>query len=252
MKTKTLLALFFTVCVALGCIGSKEGPPGPQGEQGEPGPAGPPGEAGPPGATGSQGPAGASGPQGPQGDSGPAGAQGEVGPVGPASFQSGARLKAKWFVAGDGARHFSHWFDTQLGIPCMFVRTTDGVLRCVQNRFAKTDIFWFDDQCTQRAVHILEAELCAPPAYVNIPLPPVLYNCEALDEAHTFDSAAYFQPHLVSEVDTYQVVGCTNVGPVYKQDVQLGCVPTGTFYPRCGIVPVSPELFEAATVQDGP
>jgi hypothetical protein len=44
---------------------------------------------------------------------------------------SGSRLRAMFHDGGGGARLFRGWFDTELRIPCGFVRTRNGQMRCL-------------------------------------------------------------------------------------------------------------------------
>ena len=47
-----------------------------------------------------------------------------------ATQRDGTRLKAGWYVAPDGKRSFDSFYDTELGVPCRFVRAMDGEFRC--------------------------------------------------------------------------------------------------------------------------
>jgi hypothetical protein len=77
---------------------------------------------------------------------------------------SGARLKARWWVAPDGRRLFAGWFDSQLATNCSFVVATDGVLRCLPDRVVQLtpSLEYADGGCT---MPVVEAGRTAPNVY---------------------------------------------------------------------------------------
>lgn len=89
------------------------------------------GAAGAAGATGEQGPPGPEGPAGPPGPMGKPGPAGEPGPPGEAGFTSGSRLRARTLTAADGARQSAGWYDSELGLECQPVISSDGRQRCI-------------------------------------------------------------------------------------------------------------------------
>ncbi len=53
-----------------------------------------------------------------------------------AGVVSGSRLRAKFIDAGEGTLRFTGWFDTELGLPCVFKRTRGGPMRCLPGPLA--------------------------------------------------------------------------------------------------------------------
>lgn len=77
---------------------------------------------------------------------------------------SGARLKAKYYAAEDGAVYAAGaWFDSQLGVNCGFAETTDGKLRCVPFGDSATVYGDFADAACQQRV----AQSCGSPKYAS-------------------------------------------------------------------------------------
>ena len=66
------------------------------------------------------------------------------------AYESGARLKARWYVGADGTRQFIGWSDTQLGGgECYFTDSGDGTLRCIPLASAYTTAHFADAECEQ-------------------------------------------------------------------------------------------------------
>jgi hypothetical protein len=64
--------------------------------------------------------------------------------------QSGSRLEARYWDAGDNARAFQTWFDRQLGTECHFDLATDGRFRCLPLESSDVSFRAFADAaCTQ-------------------------------------------------------------------------------------------------------
>jgi hypothetical protein len=66
---------------------------------------------------------------------------------------SGSRLKARRYVADDGARsdQIGHWYDSARKEDCAFRRASDGAIRCIP-MLTYALSFYADDQCTQQIV----------------------------------------------------------------------------------------------------
>ena len=82
-------------------------------------------------------------------------------------FTSGSRLKAKWWVASDGADAFETWHDAQLGTDCFFSMAGDNTLRCLPYDVLYVNGEFADSSCTKPIV--IDAPSCpaAPPAYLG-------------------------------------------------------------------------------------
>jgi hypothetical protein len=81
------------------------------------------------------------------------------GPEGQASAAenaSGSRLKAKRYVASDGATQFRGWYDSERKEDCAILPTCNGGLRCVPNSLAALGYF-SDSACTKKAASITTA-----------------------------------------------------------------------------------------------
>jgi len=78
---------------------------------------------------------------------------------------SGSRLRARFYDGGGGALLLRDWFDTELGIPCRFVRTRAGPTRCLP----VTTTLFLDSTCAMPVLH----EACSdpPPPYVTLMTP---------------------------------------------------------------------------------
>ena len=121
MIQTSVVVCFSTVLAGCGVLGAQQGTPGAQGVQGDRGADGPPG---PPGFA-----------------SVPA-------------TESGERIKARYLVSDDGARTPMGWTDADTGLPCEFVRATDGADRCLPAvvRRDPLRVFYNDDSCAGPAV----------------------------------------------------------------------------------------------------
>lgn len=74
--------------------------------------------------------------------------------------ESGSRLKARWYVADDGARQpVFQWFDSARNEECTFQRATDGVMRCMPTG-AGLSSYYSNANCTQRVAALLAALAC--------------------------------------------------------------------------------------------
>lgn len=67
--------------------------------------------------------------------------------------KDGSRLKARYYVADDGARQFAGWFDTQRGEECTFQLAGDGKRRCLPTPQTLGTLSYYQDaECTQPIV----------------------------------------------------------------------------------------------------
>lgn len=110
------------------------------------------------------------GPMGPEGPAGPAGVKGPPGPQGDPGSDSrpGSRLKRQYRISEDGGRAFDSWYDTELGMPCVWEFATDGSERCfpVDFRAANVTIVYLDSECLQPVALIEEGDCgTIPPAF---------------------------------------------------------------------------------------
>lgn len=63
--------------------------------------------------------------------------------------KDGTRLKARYYVAEDGARQFAGWYDTQRGEDCAFQIASDGKRRCLPAARVNGGTYYADSACTQ-------------------------------------------------------------------------------------------------------
>jgi hypothetical protein len=78
----------------------------------------------------------------------------------PGGTESGSRLKARRYVATDGATQFVGWWDSERKENCGFARATDSKLRCLPVAVAAS--YFSDPGCTKPA-----ALACEPPKYMG-------------------------------------------------------------------------------------
>jgi hypothetical protein len=46
-------------------------------------------------------------------------------------YQSGSRLKAKYYAGSDGSKEFVGWYDSMLSLDCIFLQASDNTTRCL-------------------------------------------------------------------------------------------------------------------------
>ena len=63
--------------------------------------------------------------------------------------KDGTRLKARYYVADDGARQFAGWYDTLRGEECSFQMAADGKRRCMPAATVTGGTYYADAACTQ-------------------------------------------------------------------------------------------------------
>jgi hypothetical protein len=80
---------------------------------------------------------------------------------------SGTRLRARYYVATDGARQFAGWQDTQRNEACnFFYLAGDGKRRCMPTGTATLSGRFVDSACT--IALLIASKGCAPPKYSTI------------------------------------------------------------------------------------
>ncbi|MBI3201097.1 MAG: hypothetical protein HYZ29_06085 [Myxococcales bacterium] len=77
--------------------------------------------------------------------------------------QSGTRLRARRYVATDGASQFVGWHDSQRKEDCQFMTTAEGKLRCVPTAMIGEIGSYFPDATCSNSLFLSTA--CAPPKY---------------------------------------------------------------------------------------
>lgn len=82
----------------------------------------------------------------------------------PSLFQSGTRLQAAYRDGGPGARLFTAWQDTELGMDCFVRQIEPGRWACLPTYLAS--IVYLDEACTQPAFQWESCGSKAPGAYV--------------------------------------------------------------------------------------
>jgi hypothetical protein len=66
-------------------------------------------------------------------------------------YQSGTRMKMRVGTSLDGAKEFKGWYDSQLGINCVFRKLATGQTRCIPELTSLNDRWYSDNNCTARA-----------------------------------------------------------------------------------------------------
>lgn len=73
-------------------------------------------------------------------------------------YQSGTRMKMRVGTSLDGAKEFKGWYDSQLGINCVFRKMTSGLTRCIPELTSLNDRWYSDANCTVRAAVLPEED----------------------------------------------------------------------------------------------
>jgi hypothetical protein len=140
---------------------------------------------------------------------------------------SGTRLKAAYYVGGDGAKQFAHWVDSaRSNETCSFQTASDGVLRCLpQVVYAQ---FYSDAKCTQPIYQV--ASGCKPPTAYAMP-----YDVTTCSELAPRDLYPFTAPVTLSGVYYGSAGSCTAQGA------------SGTYYGTGAAIPAS--SFQSAQLQ---
>lgn len=70
--------------------------------------------------------------------------------------ENGTRLKARYYVAADGARQFAlGWYDSERNENCAFQRASDGVMRCLPESTSAVTSYFLDSACTEAVAGLL-------------------------------------------------------------------------------------------------
>jgi hypothetical protein len=126
--------------------------------------------------------------------------------------ESGARLKARWYVSSDGARQWAfNWFDSALNTECSFVPGSDGVRRCIPTS-AGVVVYYLDANCSQRIFATL-ASSCTAPKYMG---EIVTADCES--RYRLSEPGALIQPtDIYSKSGETCVVSAVSASFVYRR-----------------------------------
>jgi len=73
-------------------------------------------------------------------------------------YQSGSRMKMRIGTSLDGAKEFRGWYDSQLGINCVFRKLTTGQIRCIPELTSLNDRWYSDAVCSTRAAVLPEED----------------------------------------------------------------------------------------------
>jgi hypothetical protein len=79
-------------------------------------------------------------------------------------YQSGSRLKAKYYAGADGSKEFIGWHDSLMNNDCSFRTAADGMVRCLPTS-ASGGVYWGNAQCTQLLAAVPIG--CPQPTYVT-------------------------------------------------------------------------------------
>jgi hypothetical protein len=99
--------------------------------------------------------------------------------------ESGARIKARWYLGEDGSREFLGWFDAELGTDCRFDRARDGVLRCLPSAGATP--MYSNADCTSDILFSVALDACEnQPPTVGIVVGSIVANGCAVNQYRYF------------------------------------------------------------------
>jgi hypothetical protein len=169
--------------------------------------------------------------------SGPGGAPGAL-------YRSGTRLRARVTDAGDGARRFDGWYDTQLETPCTFLLAADGVQRCLPTAgIVVGPPYYLDAACSVPVTDYVDPNAEAPFLATAGPLVP---GAPAGCGADLLATAAYDQ-YLV---DAWRVgAEQPNAGALFFRDDAGACnqsrVSSGPVHP---LEPIAAAQLVEATM----
>lgn len=89
------------------------------------------------------------------------------------AFRSGARLRAEVLADAAGTRAFSRWLDSELGLTCQFLRSSDGEVRCLPaaalgySAYREPTVAFADPECTRELGFVIDGAKF----WVGYPLP---------------------------------------------------------------------------------
>ncbi|MDY0059881.1 MAG: hypothetical protein RBU45_08735 [Myxococcota bacterium] len=112
-----------------------------------------------------------------------------------ALYKSGTRLKAIVGRTPDGSQAWLGWWDSELGIECIFMATSDGKERCLPaNQYYIA--YFSDENCYNLIVpFFLVNAQCKPPKYLGLSLPNE--NGCGISVGHVYISAEQFVGDVV-------------------------------------------------------
>ncbi len=125
-------------------------------------------------------------------------------------FESGSRLKAQTLVGQDGSRSPTGWYDSEMGVACVFRKASDGQTRCLPN--GPTIIYYSDDTCATPMV----VATCAPGGHALL-----------IEDSCTGAARVFPIGGSISPANAYVKVGasCTNVvdpaPPIYSVGAEI-------------------------------
>ena len=108
-------------------------------------------------------------------------------------YQSGSRLRAKYYLGDDGSKQFWNWYDNKLNIDCSFVMAADGKTRCLPYQGASSYTYFSDSNCS---TPLAIADCSSPGAYV-ITLQTVGSGCTQSNQYHVFPIGGAFSGSTV-------------------------------------------------------
>jgi hypothetical protein len=154
------------------------------------------------------------------------GGEAAPGPIPPGAV-SGSRLRAMFHDGGGGALVFRGWFDSELGVQCVFTRTRSGQMRCLP------------------ATHtVLRDSTCAMPVWS---MPASLTDCYATLPRYVTAMGMGIGGDVYELGEPYPgAVRTTGMG------ICLGDVPRGSGSYYGAGVEVAPERFVAAAIRFAP
>lgn len=119
--------------------------------------------------------------------------------------ESGTRLKARWYVAEDGTRHWAfNWFDSERNEDCSFQPAADGVLRCLPT-YPSVGALYSDPACTQVVVSDIN---CALQTGAPLALSSAVYDTQACGGSIARYDVRYFGAgSLVQPSELWQIGG---------------------------------------------
>lgn len=100
----------------------------------------------------------------------------EQGP--PAGWESGSRLRARYYDGGDGSRAYVGFYDTALQVNCSPLKATDGVTRCLPASASVAKLY-SDPSCSAPILGFI-GTCSAPPSMVSL-TDTSSSNCGAAD-----------------------------------------------------------------------
>jgi hypothetical protein len=126
-------------------------------------------------------------------------------------YQSGTRLKARYYAGSDGSKVLNGIYDSQLMATCFYAATADGTTRCFPSGLSSASLgssFYSDSGCSQELA-VTSASGCAVPQYATAGV-LAAGSCPAQYVYHLYPIAGAYTGAIYSGTPT----SCNAISPM--------------------------------------